>query len=569
MTFSGGDIFAFAFDLRDNGGAVGEKFEVFGASGSLGSTTIIPTGSFAFLGVISHGDPITKVVFDEDSGGDDIAVGGIHLATTTFAQVITTPSPSCISTSIGIPEFPGGPIPPGSGLSFNCLFEDQTVDEGVFVTLSALNFDGRDSLQLSWSQTGGPSPFVTLFGATSLTPTFQAPFVETNQTLTFQLALSGLLIFEPISGGGFIEPVSGGGFIDITVVPVNSPPIADAGNDGTVKEGAIATLDGSFSFDPDGEGDTISYSWSQVDPDGPAVTLNGANTVAPTFDAPLGGLGEELLFRLVVSDGMESSVPTTDIDEASASDADDTVKLTIVENSPPVADAGTDDTVDEGSPVALSGLGSTDPDGGDTISYSWSQTGPGPSVTLVDANTATPTFDAPPVSGLTPLTFELTVTDDDNPSGFNPKSDTDSVVINVRSINDPPSCGLAVADNARLWPPNHKMVPVGIDGVMDADSVFNMVTLTITGVTQDEPIDGTGDGDSSPDAMIVAGDPAESVMLRRERAGNANGRVYVVSFSATDGFEGCTGSVAVTVPHDRKGPDAVDDGQTVDSTLLP
>lgn len=208
------------------------------------------------------------------------------------------------------------------------------------------------------------------------------------------------------------------------------------------------------------------------------------------------------------------------------------------------------------------------PDDGNSISFAWTQTG-GPTVSLDDATLAGPSFVAPPVLvGPTDFTFDLTVTDDDNPSGFNPKSDTDSVVISVVSINDPPSCGLAVASKARLWPPNHKMTAVGIDGVMDMDDEYPMVTITVTGVTQDEPIDGTGDGDSSPDATIVASTPAESVMLRRERAGNGNGRVYVVRFRVFEGFEECTGSVVVTVPHNRKGADAVDDGQTVISTAL-
>ena len=45
---------------------------------------------------------------------------------------------------------------------------------------------------------------------------------------------------------------------------------------------------------------------------------------------------------------------------------------------------------------------------------------------------------------------------------------------------------------------------------------------------------------------------------------NADGRVYRVGFTATDGFESCTGSVTVVVPHSRKSV-AVDSSQTVDS----
>ncbi len=55
--------------------------------------------------------------------------------------------------------------------------------------------------------------------------------------------------------------------------------------------------------------------------------------------------------------------------------------------------------------------------------------------------------------------------------------------------------------------------------------------------------------------------------MRAERAGSGNGRVYVISFRAEDGQGGtCTGSVKVTVPHDKGKGEAVDDGQGYDST---
>ena len=64
-------------------------------------------------------------------------------------------------------------------------------------------------------------------------------------------------------------------------------------------------------------------------------------------------------------------------------------------NAPPVADAGPNRTVDEGSSVTLNGSNSYDPDIGDSITYKWIQTGGNPTVTLNGANTATPGFTAP------------------------------------------------------------------------------------------------------------------------------------------------------------------------------
>ena len=81
-------------------------------------------------------------------------------------------------------------------------------------------------------------------------------------------------------------------------------------------------------------------------------------------------------------------------------------------NLPPDADAGPDQTVNEGASVTLNGAASDDSDG--TIAataYTWNQTG-GPSVGAL-ANTSGPSFTAPTVTSTIVLTFSLTVTDDD------------------------------------------------------------------------------------------------------------------------------------------------------------
>ena len=95
-------------------------------------------------------------------------------------------------------------------------------------------------------------------------------------------------------------------------------------------------------------------------------------------------------------------------------------------NRPPVASAGTDQVVVELSAVQLAG-GGTDPDAGDALSFSWTQTG-GIAVTLNNATTATADFMAPDAAPGVPeiLSFELTVSD---AAGL---STTDSVQISVQ-----------------------------------------------------------------------------------------------------------------------------------------
>lgn len=130
--------------------------------------------------------------------------------------------------------------------------------------------------------------------------------------------------------------------------------------------------------------------------------------------------------------------------------------------------------------------------------------------------------------------------------------------------NTPPDCTAAVASVGTLWPPNHAVVEVAIQGVTDADG--DAPDVTITGVTQDEPLVGAGDGDLCPDATGVGVD--ERVGLRAERSGAGDGRVYHVSFTADDGLGGsCSGAVVVCVPHDQgQGSACADGGALVDAT---
>jgi hypothetical protein len=132
--------------------------------------------------------------------------------------------------------------------------------------------------------------------------------------------------------------------------------------------------------------------------------------------------------------------------------------------------------------------------------------------------------------------------------------------------NQPPDSTNACADPVVLWPPNHRMVPVSILGVIDPDG--DPVTVTITGVTSDEPTasdKGSGGAKHAPDADGVGTDTAS---VRAECSGTGNGRVYTISFLASDGRGGeCEGSVIVCVPHDLgEGNEYMDDGQNYDAT---
>src|SRR2546428_9269522 len=179
--------------------------------------------------------------------------------------------------------------------------------------------------------------------------------------------------------------------------PSNNAPIANAGPDQTINEGTSVTLDGSSSSDPDN--DALTYSWIQVV--GPTVTLSSANTASPTFNAPLVDTDTILTFQLIVNDGKLDSAPAA---------VNVVIKNVLApSNNPPVANAGPDQTVNDGSSITLDGSASSDLDG-DALTFKWTQVA-GPTVTLTGASTATPSFTAPFVDNDPDLTFQLIVND--------------------------------------------------------------------------------------------------------------------------------------------------------------
>ena len=132
------------------------------------------------------------------------------------------------------------------------------------------------------------------------------------------------------------------------LVVINHPPIADAGPDQTVNEGQIVLLSGSNSTDPDDS--IVSYHWVQIGES--SVNLSNPDSIQPSFTAPGVRLeGVSLTFELTVAD-------------QNGNQGKDICIVNIINlNEPPQANAGADQTVDEGAIVALDGSSSLDIDG--------------------------------------------------------------------------------------------------------------------------------------------------------------------------------------------------------------
>ncbi|MDH5593776.1 MAG: PKD domain-containing protein [Gammaproteobacteria bacterium] len=157
--------------------------------------------------------------------------------------------------------------------------------------------------------------------------------------------IAGVMINESRNFEGFI----------VKIDPINTPPVANAGNDQTVFPGTEVALDGSNSTDPDGDF-TLKYHWTiSYKPEGSNATLSNPDIVNPVLVTDKVG---DYVIDLIVTDSFNEP-----------SKADSVIISTI--NSQPVANAGVDQSVIlHGSAIELNASGSHDPDG-DEIAYKW------------------------------------------------------------------------------------------------------------------------------------------------------------------------------------------------------
>lgn len=108
---------------------------------------------------------------------------------------------------------------------------------------------------------------------------------------------------------------------------------------------------------------------------------------------------------------------------------------------------------------------------------------------------------------------------------------TDIQIITAKDVTPPIFSDVSASPN-NLWPPNHKMKEVKINyTVTDNCSDADHITTTLE-IVSNEPVNGTGDGDTEPVDFEVIDN--HTVMLRAERAGNGDGRIYTITITSVD-----------------------------------
>jgi len=255
---------------------------------------------------------------------------------------------------------------------------DQTVDEDVVVT-----FDGSGStddvfiLKYTW----------TFVDAIPQTLTGVSPTYVFATPGTYTVTLT-------------IEDAGGNADADAMVVTVRdtTPPTANAGPDRTVNEDFPLPLNGAASTDNVG---VANYTWTFVD--GTPQTLYGVST-SYVFATP-GTYDVTLTVR-----------------DAAGNSAVDTLLVTVLDATPPTANAGLDQTVDEDALVTFDGSGTADNVG--VVNYTW---------TFMDGTPRIRYGISPTYTFATPGTYVVTLSARDAAGNIG----TDTVTVTVRDITSP------------------------------------------------------------------------------------------------------------------------------------
>ena len=343
----------------------------------------------------------------------------------------------------------------------------------------------------------------------------------TDPMPTFTVDVPGTYVIQLIVNDGHVDSLPS--TVTITTNALLAPT-ANAGANQTVGHGVTVTLTGSGT---DPQGLPLTYQWSFTNKPPNSMAVLASPTLAKTtFVADLPGL---YTAQLVVNNSYLSSLPAT-------------VNITTT-NTPPVANAGTNQSVTVGATVQLDGSGSSDADN-DPLTYSWSLTRPtGSNALITTPNIAKPTF-VPDVPGT--YIAQLIVND-----GF-----TNSTPVTVT---------ITVVSSFRFsLTPNPLNLTTAADGTVRVTAPFATIASQDVQLTGFDPtivnVPGT--------VTIPAGGTFVDVPVGTLKAGSTS---IVASCTAGCGYQPGTGTVnvtAATISLALTSPNITVGGQTTGTVTL-
>lgn len=332
---------------------------------------------------------------------------------------------------------------------------DQTVNEGTTVTLDGTASSDADGNPLTYRWTAPAG--ITLSSATAQKPSFTTPEVSANTSFTFTLVTNDGSVDSPSdqviitvkniqAANHFTKVWSGNGTDQMNIRIV----LAKLDNLDLESGDEIGVFDGNLCVGAEVLSETITsgkiLSIEVSSNDGSGNGYTAGHTIAfRTFDK-----SKDLEITKVTPVYM-NSMPAWSTDGKFASGATAFVQLSAFTNKAPVANAGPDQSVNEGALITLDGSASSDADG-NPLTYKW--TAPA-GIILSSATASKPTFTAPEVKKDSAVFFTLVVND----GQINSLTDTVRIeVINAIKV------GIDAVEDIRI-----KLYPNPTSGILNVD----------------------------------------------------------------------------------------------------
>jgi hypothetical protein len=298
------------------------------------------------------------------------------------------------------------------------------------------------------------------------------------------------------------------------IVLENQPPVVNAGPDITLEQASHAGTQVALNgIATDNVSTRFNFTWSE---EGIvlATETNATNTIL-TFVFNLG-----------------THIITLNATDQAGNTGSDSVTVKIIDTTPPIVNVGPDLAVEQeshaGTQVTL--YGNVSDICSAQFNFAWSENG----VILGTEQNLTYTFNLG--------THIVTL----NATDMSGNTASDDVIVKVIDTTQPQIN--ATATPSILWPPNHKYVEVKIT-VTTFDICDPSPKITFVSITSNEPDNSIGDGNTANDIMIVND---FTFNLRAERSGTGSGRIYTVTYKATDvSGNYAMASVTIEVPHNQ------------------
>ena len=266
--------------------------------------------------------------------------------------------------------------------------------EAVMLVATGADSDALASeLSYAWTHSAGMTAGIS--DANMASAVFTPTMAQAGGTIVFTVTVT-----DADRGSG-TETVS----VQVNSAPtITTQPAASS----TIRIDGAVTLTCAASDVEDDAGELV-YSWEQQDNGAPTYAVPDLASLVFNAQTSFGGESFEFVCTVTDSKGLTATSDTA----------------TVTVDGPPEADAGDDQMVSAGDSVTLDGSDSTDPES-EPLNYMWTQD-TGPSVDLMGATTASPTFSVTAAHTGT-LVFMLTVTDAQG------QTDRDSVEITVSNV---------------------------------------------------------------------------------------------------------------------------------------